>query len=1059
MPAKTLFCIVFSLLLITTNASAQSVKDAPIQIKNFRVAIQANNLTAITTATIEFYNPNNKVLDGEYNFSLQQQQQVTGFYLDINGNLREGVMVTKQIARVAYENTIRRRIDPGVLEMTTGNNYRVRIYPMPAKGVRKIKIIISELLQAVGNNLQYHLPLNDSNIIENFAVNIKVNNAVNLPTVIDGMLLGNKFEGNNLYHLSVIQNNIALNKPISFLMPVPTTTQFYKSDCNNNFMLRLQTPTPNNVVLPINKVTMFWDVSSSATNRDIEKELQYLKKFIDERNVQQLQIVTFNNNITKPVTVSVRNNFNALKSYLQRQVYDGGTQLGSINLHQHNADAFLLFSDGVHNFGKENLQQNGKQIFCVSSSAKANYTLLQQIAVQSRGACINLTNTTLKHAAIASQYTNACVATIQQGAKTIEALQFQNQKNDQITVFGNLTNTTDTLQVKIWQQGNVVMQYSINAATLLPIEDGLLQKVEMLLTYDSLITNTAAQKTVAQFATQQHIVSANSSFIVLDNLNDYIEYGIQPPAELQPEYEKNMFVIKKLLENETAKQRNEAINNLRSAANLYNERISWYGQNETAIRISDIDMQFELMAIKQAEAAAANTTTATANTNFNTKVSNLEEVVVVGYGTQRRRSMTGASVTISGQNIFSGAQTLGQALQGRVAGLQVVSNAVIPGAAEKIIIRGTSSFMGQEPLYVLDGVPIDASVVSTLNVSEIQNVTVLRGIQASSLYGSRASNGAIIINMRNGNNQNINKGITRYKDLDDVDYVHELTEAGKENIYAKYLTIRDKYKTELSFYIDAAQILFDNNDTAKALTVLSNLAEMNNESHQLLRAMGYVLEQWNMYDKAIDVYAKVLAIKEEEPQSYRDLALAYHKNGQHQLAVNLLYTVLIKNFNQYEERYRGLKSLLLNEMNTIIAQHRSQVDISNINQAIIKPLPVDMRIVIDWNKDETDIDLHVVEPGGEECFYDYRVTKNGGRLSEDFTQGYGPEEYQIKNAKKGKYSIRVNYFGDRYQKQQVPSAIKITIYKNFGRPNQTVTTQNLIMDHQQGIVEIATVKF
>jgi uncharacterized protein YfaP (DUF2135 family) len=150
---------------------------------------------------------------------------------------------------------------------------------------------------------------------------------------------------------------------------------------------------------------------------------------------------------------------------------------------------------------------------------------------------------------------------------------------------------------------------------------------------------------------------------------------------------------------------------------------------------------------------------------------------------------------------------------------------------------------------------------------------------------------------------------------------------------------------------------------------------------------------------------------------------------------------------------------MLNELNAIIDQNRATIDIGKIDTAILTVLPVDLRIVIDWNKDETDIDLHVTEPGGEECYYSHRETKRGGRISEDFTQGYGPEEYEIKKAGNGTYHVQVKYYGDRYQKQQVPSFIKVTIYKNYGRKNQTMSVQNLIMDGQTGMIEIADVKF
>jgi tetratricopeptide (TPR) repeat protein len=278
-------------------------------------------------------------------------------------------------------------------------------------------------------------------------------------------------------------------------------------------------------------------------------------------------------------------------------------------------------------------------------------------------------------------------------------------------------------------------------------------------------------------------------------------------------------------------------------------------------------------------------------------------------------------------------------------------------------------------------------------------------------------------------------------------------------LYAKYLELKAVYGNDPSFFADAAQLLFENGQKEKAVTVLTNMVELQTENHQLLRSMGYVFEEWGMYAYAIEVYKKVLLIKEEEPQSYRDLALAYERNGQHQQAVDLLYKVLTKNFNQYEDRYRGLKALLLNELNGIIAQHKNALNLSKINKAIIEPLPVDLRIVIDWNKDETDIDLHIVEPGGEECFYGHKQSGAGGRLSEDFTQGYGPEEYQIKNAQKGKYQIRVNYYGDRYQKQQVPAVLKLTIYKNFGTPAQTAVTETFVMNNQKGVIEIADFKF
>jgi uncharacterized protein YfaP (DUF2135 family) len=145
----------------------------------------------------------------------------------------------------------------------------------------------------------------------------------------------------------------------------------------------------------------------------------------------------------------------------------------------------------------------------------------------------------------------------------------------------------------------------------------------------------------------------------------------------------------------------------------------------------------------------------------------------------------------------------------------------------------------------------------------------------------------------------------------------------------------------------------------------------------------------------------------------------------------------------------------MTELNTIASAGKSFA----IDKSLLQSLPVDLRVVVDWNKDETDIDLHVTEPGGETCSYSNRNTKSGGRITDDFTDGYGPEAYEIRQAKKGTYKISVNYFGDRYQKQQVPSFIKLSVFKNYGKANQTVMVKTIKLEGNERMIELAEIKF
>ena len=135
----------------------------------------------------------------------------------------------------------------------------------------------------------------------------------------------------------------------------------------------------------------------------------------------------------------------------------------------------------------------------------------------------------------------------------------------------------------------------------------------------------------------------------------------------------------------------------------------------------------------------------------------LDEVVVVGYGTMKRSDLTGSVVSVTGDELKKSVVTsLDQALQGRAAGVQVTQNSGTPGGGISVSIRGINSFNGTEPLYVIDGVAIsgsntsNSSVLSSINPADIVSMEVLKDASATAIYGSRASNGVVLITTRQG---------------------------------------------------------------------------------------------------------------------------------------------------------------------------------------------------------------------------------------------------------------------------------------------------------------------
>ena len=137
--------------------------------------------------------------------------------------------------------------------------------------------------------------------------------------------------------------------------------------------------------------------------------------------------------------------------------------------------------------------------------------------------------------------------------------------------------------------------------------------------------------------------------------------------------------------------------------------------------------------------------------------STLEQVVVVGYGTMKRSDLTGAVSSIDEKAIKQGVNTnIEQAMQGRVAGVQVTQNSGAPGGGISVQIRGVNSLSANEPLYIIDGIAVsgqtngNSSALAALNPSDIVSLEVLKDASATAIYGSRASNGVVIITTKRG---------------------------------------------------------------------------------------------------------------------------------------------------------------------------------------------------------------------------------------------------------------------------------------------------------------------
>ena len=156
----------------------------------------------------------------------------------------------------------------------------------------------------------------------------------------------------------------------------------------------------------------------------------------------------------------------------------------------------------------------------------------------------------------------------------------------------------------------------------------------------------------------------------------------------------------------------------------------------------------------------------------------LEEVVVVGYGTMKKKLNTGATVQVKGEDLMKQNTTNAlQALQGSTPGVQITSASGQPGKGVNVTIRGAGSIYGSNPLYIVDGVQVGD--ISYLNNSDIATIDVLKDAASAAIYGAQASNGVVLITTRTGTKGANKLTFDGYYGIQNIAKKTELLDAGQ----------------------------------------------------------------------------------------------------------------------------------------------------------------------------------------------------------------------------------------------------------------------------------------
>ena len=1120
-----------------------------VQLQTLKIEIKVCGTVARTTWYMTFKNTTSQILEGTLNFPLKDGLSVSRYGIDINGKMREAVPVDRSKGTEVFEAIERRRVDSGLLEKVEGNTFRTRIYPINPNSTRTVLIGYEEELPVTANAvLNYYLPLNLKDTVSDFNLDVSVIQSATKP-VFDSSLNENiQFSSsNNLYIAAVHKSNYVPTYSLSFSIPKPQdAAEVMLQEFENKYYYLVNTSLQNNErekILP-SSVGLLWDASLSGSNRNRNKELELLDAYFKKLNNAAVNLVVFSNTIKSSSQFTMQNgNWDALKKFIEGVQYDGATNFGNLNLKNINADEFILVSDGHQTLGNRQMQLNSKPVYCINTAAAADYSNLKFIAGKTGGQVIDLQN--INTAEALKKLTNEPFRFL--GIKKNEFVK-ENYPSLPVVVTANFS------AAGIAEEGVQEIVFQFGYGNKVTYEKTVSINTETPLCENFDITKVFAQKKIAELDIQYNqnkqeierlgkqfgVITRNTSLIVLETVNDYVQYGIEPPSELREEYNrimrqrrgdiitKNKDDLQKTLDmieglkkwynkipntKEIKKEEparitsaNPPVNNTVQPTAVPGPPAQVPSANSKIIsgRVFDTSgnpIAFASIKIKgtstgvSADANGAyslrvnpNTTLVISGAGFKemeTPVDTLrvvhtvmekggaelsEVVVTAAFASRRMVRVTSSTVqNISAEQMNTIRQTnVNNALAGRVAGVQVTSQyATALGRETTVRLRGENGLgLSSGTFYVVDGTIMNGN--TTVNPDDVKDITVLQGPAAAALFGPDGANGAIVITTKNFRADSSYKKIQdkvaeEYKNaepaktpfnVETFDYIKEIKQTEKAQRYQKYLELRQYYTNRPTYFFDVATYLLKTGDKANGITVLTNLAELENGSYELYKMLGYKLKEAGDYEGELAAFKKVMELRPADPQSYRDCALAHADLGNYQQALDMLYAGITKSYSdEMDEMYDGIKEIFLTEINHIILLHKNKLNLKNIDKRIIVPMQTDVRIVMNWNMNNTDIDLWVTDPKGEKCFYSHQATEIGGRISDDFTQGFGPEQFLLKKGIKGKYKIEIDYYNDTQVTLAGPTTIMAEIYLHYGtdKEEKRIVTLQMQKDKEGAI--------
>ena len=462
--------------------------------------------------------------------------------------------------------------------------------------------------------------------------------------------------------------------------------------------------------------------------------------------------------------------------------------------------------------------------------------------------------------------------------------------------------------------------------------------------------------------------------------------------------------------------------------------------------------------------------------------SDLNDEVDTGYGKKKKKSLGFSTSTITSEDISPAALTIVDAIRGKFANVQVAydQDGAATGNKQKVYVRGGSLSINNSAAAIFDVEGfIYPDVPDFIDPQQIESITLLRSMSATNRYGSQGRGGVFLVKLKSLARKT--KRLLNTLEVKGNDYTEQIYSVDLDSLIPYYIKDyknansiteakktffklqKNIYQLSIPFYIESYNY-FKKLDYNFAVEILKTVSQKAKDNPKALKTIAYKLEESGDYEKAKIIYKRLLSIRPEDEQTYRDLALIYIENKEYELAASM-YNKMLKN-KIPNVNVLGLQETIVNEASHLYWTKADKLILTDFPLKTLKTfIPendwknfgYDYRIVFDWNDPAVEFNIQFVDPKNKYFNWSHTIIDDKEILEDELNYGYNTEEFIIEKSDKGDWIINIENYS--IEDNNNPTYIKYTVYKNYGRPNEIRKVELLDLSKLKQKVTLDVLKY